>query len=177
MRIGFCGSNSTGKTTLLNGLREGTQLKDYVFVDEITRSIGNLVPINEDGDTTTQLLVMNSHIQNLLMENFVADRCMIDGYVYTAYLYEEGKLPEWVLSYAYQVMLTYIEKYDHIFYIPIEIPLEDDGVRSNSEEFRNKIDEIMKSVVVGIQTIRDIKITTITGSVEERLQTIINTVT
>lgn len=57
-------------------------------------------------------------------------------------------------------------KYDIVFYIPPEIPLEEDGVRSLDPEFQRKVDEHYREVLEE----RGIKYITITGSVEERVR-------
>jgi len=37
--------------------------------------------------------------------------------------------------------------YDHIFYIPIEFPMECDGVRSESSDYQKTIDERIKALL------------------------------
>ena len=50
MRIGLSGTQSTGKTTLLNVLRSERIFKDYQVNDEVTRWVKSLnIEINEAG--------------------------------------------------------------------------------------------------------------------------------
>src|SRR6056300_857795 len=82
MRIAFTGAQSTGKTTLLNALKADEAFRyKYEFIDEITRRMQKKgLKINEAGGNTTQLLIMNEHIKNLLYENVIMDRCMLMGW-------------------------------------------------------------------------------------------------
>lgn len=59
--------------------------------------------------------------------------------------------------------------YDFVFYLPIEFPIEDDGIRSTDPEFQRKIDERYKNVL----NEWDIKHEVISGSIEDRLQKIL----
>jgi len=65
MIVSFTGAQSTGKTTLLNILKEKNE--DIKFVDEVTRRIKRdyNLPINEDGGNLTQFMIMSDHIANV----------------------------------------------------------------------------------------------------------------
>ena len=94
MIISFTGAQSTGKTTLLNLIRD----KNYEFnyVDEVTRRIKREynLPINESGGDITQSMIMADHIANVYKKGdhdvTVLDRCAVDGIVYTDWLAKEG---------------------------------------------------------------------------------------
>ena len=97
MIISFTGAPSTGKTTLLKKLIEKNGSYPFEFVPEVTRLIMREyeVPINEDGDDLTQMLIMTEHIRNLYRNRTdrlvrgvhqIYDRCAIDGIVYSHYL-------------------------------------------------------------------------------------------
>ena len=85
MKIAFTGAQSTGKTTLLQAVKSNEEFRyKYEFIDEITRRmVKKGLKINEAGGNTTQLLIMNEHIKNLLYQNVIMDRCVLDGVVYT----------------------------------------------------------------------------------------------
>ena len=66
MKISFTGAQSTGKTTLLNAMKSMSIFRDFVFRDEITRSIQKQgLKINEQGDDATQNKIIDSHLLNL----------------------------------------------------------------------------------------------------------------
>ena len=79
MIVSFTGAQSTGKTTLLNQMRNWECLKDYTFIDEITRNIKKKgMSINEKGNDDTQTAIMNAHIENLKKgDNLILDRCSL----------------------------------------------------------------------------------------------------
>lgn len=175
MKIAFTGAQSTGKTTLLESLKNNEVYKyEYEFVDEITRRmVKKGLRINEEGSDTTQLLIMNEHIKNLLYPNVIMDRCMLDGVVYTRWLYEKGSISKWVWDYAQNVFEKYVNRYDYIFYLTPEFKIVDDGVRSIDTTFRDEIADLFEQYI----TLFSIPVISLSGSVEERLQkvyTIIN---
>ena len=117
MKIAFTGAQSTGKTTLLKELKRDNNLAlQYDFRDEITRRMQKKgLSINEGGSDITQLLIMNSHIKNSLIDNVIMDRCALDGLVYTDWMYDNKKESHWVREYAENVFNLLIDRYDHIF--------------------------------------------------------------
>ena len=146
--ISFTGAQSSGKTTLLKKCKKQLPGK-WFFVDEVTRLVKKEynVNINEDGNDITQLLILNKHIENTCLLNtldssydgIILDRCIVDGLVYTQWLYENGNVSTWVYEYALKVYDLLISKLDVIFYTDPNIPLRDDGERSINIDFRNSI--------------------------------------
>lgn len=169
MLISFSGAQSTGKTTLLNKLKEDKNLSNYKFIDEITRNIQRKgYKINEMGDSETQKLIMDSHLENSEFENAILDRCSLDGLCYTEYLYNKGNISEDVMNYTRDVFEKTIKKYDIIFYLKPEFEIVNDNVRSTDKEFQN---EIVKLFDKNIEKY-NINVIQLTGSIEERLETI-----
>lgn len=174
MKLAFTGAQSTGKTTLLKELKRDPELSlKYDFRDEITRRMQKKgLSINESGNDITQLLIMNSHIKNTLIDNVIMDRCALDGLVYTDWMYRKGKIQQWVIEYADNVFKMLIDRYDYIFYLVPEFDIEDDGVRSTDIDFRNEI------VILFEQYIKawNIPVIKLTGTVEQRLNKIKETI-
>ena len=169
MKIAFTGAQSTGKTTLLNKLKRDIEFSPYIFMGEIIRRMTKKgLKINEGGDDMTQLLIMNSHVANILIDKCVMDRCALDGVVYTRWLFEQGKVSEWVMDFAEKVHEKLIDKYDHIFYLTPEFEIEDDGVRSIDKGFQKRIVKLFEDYILECE----IPVTHITGSVEERIKQI-----
>jgi nicotinamide riboside kinase len=173
MKIAFTGAQSTGKTTLLQAVKSNEEFRyKYEFIDEITRRmVKKGLKINEAGGNTTQLLIMNKHIKNLLYQNVIMDRCVLDGVVYTDWLHWEGKVQTWVWEYAKNVFDHYVNRYDVIFYLKPEFDIVDDGVRSVDISFR---DEIVQRFERYIKHVR-VPIVTLSGTVEQRLEQFYNT--
>ena len=170
--ISFSGAQCTGKTTLLKHLKEYNA--HINFVPEVTRLIKReyCVAINEAGDEMTQALIITEHYKNIHKHkqqdrSTILDRCILDGLVYTWWLEEHMQLSDWCYDYAAWVY-RYMDKYDVIFYTdPVDVEIEDDGERSVDEVFRN---EIIDEFEIHIKSHNNI--VRLTGTVEERLQTI-----
>ncbi len=146
MLIGFTGAQCTGKSTLLSECQhmcnEGELFHDFNFVEEVTRKVkrdGH--EINLDGCDITQLKILNEHLNNHVKAgDWVLDRCILDGYIYSSCLSRMGNVSEWVTKYACDLMMLLIEKLDVIFYTqPEDVPLRGDGVRSIDLNFRQDI--------------------------------------
>jgi len=180
MKICFTGSQSTGKSTLLEAVRKYTEegnkdfefFKDHSFITELVRGFKKKnVLINEQTNFDSQTLIFNGIITNLLLiDNFVTDRGLIDALSYTHWAYHNGNFSEnekFILSNQIFLTLRYIKKYDLIFYFPTsDINLVKDGIRSENEEYRQKIDEIIYWYLTDMFKIPFI---TLKGTVEERL--------
>jgi len=171
MRIGITGAQSVGKTTLLNALRSEKTLQDYVICDEVTRRVkGYGLPINEDGNDNTQRLIMNEHIVNVFMnKKMLTDRTVLDGLVYSTYLYRNAKINQPTLKYVQDVFDKVWSQYDHVFYIEPEFDIVDDGVRSINVNFRNEIADLFESVIEK----NKLTMTRVRGSVRVRVDTVI----
>lgn len=171
MKIGFTGAQSTGKTTLLNALKSEKCFKDFDFCEGVTRWVNSLgVAINEDGDDTTQELILMRHIYNLYThDSMIADRTIIDVLVYTIWMFDNGKIEERTYNKVCNVFEKAIKEYDYIFFIEPEFEVVDDGVRSSDTKFQEEINNIFKIVL----TSRNISYTKISGSVRQRVSQVL----
>jgi nicotinamide riboside kinase len=170
MIVAFTGAQSSGKSTLLSKMKEDTTFTDWNFEPEITRNLKNKysISINEDGDNFTQIITINSHVDNYLRNknvNCVLDRCALDAFVYTTYLCYKDKVDKELGYYAEYIWNKLLNKYDIIFYTDPSIPLIDDGVRSVDTEFRNKIIELFDFYIEHYNPSNLVKLS---GSIEER---------
>jgi thymidylate kinase len=191
MLISFTGSQSSGKTTLLNALRkhlyEDGDLPDWTVIDEVTRKIARQgMPINNEAPdyNQTQLMIINDHLANI--NNYIKegktktalDRCLLDGLVYTEYFYRNKKVSKHVRDYAQRAFETSFKNYDHVFYIePVDTSLVDDGVRSTDSKFRADIVIIFEEVIkyYSDKSGRNIVIR-LSGTVQKRLETLLSVI-
>lgn len=171
--VTLSGSQGVGKTTLLNEMKKDPRFKDFVFVDEIVRTLMNKgFKINEEGDENTQLAVMAEHLKNSnLHQSAVLDRCAIDGMAYTIYLHRRGKISDDTLNTVYGIFDECIKKYDVMFYIDPEFDIVPDGVRATSYEFRDEVTSIFNEIIKS----KCLNVIRLSGSVNNRLETIICT--
>lgn len=95
------------------------------------------------------------------LKSFIADRSLFDILAYTRAIWDMDLYEELKLR-ALEHHKTY--PYDIVFYIPIEFPLEQDGVRYEWEEFRELID---KYILLALEDL-GIKPVELRGNVEGR---------
>lgn len=174
MRIAISGAQSVGKTTILNALRSEKIFKDYHVANEVTRRVkGYGLPINEFGGDSTQRLIMQEHIVNTFMyDNFIADRSAWDGFVYTAYLWSNGRVSHDTLDFARSVFMKVQPTYDLQFYIEPEFDIVDDGVRSVDKAFRDDIIRIFESTAIDYK----MNAVRLSGSVRERVEQVLTAI-
>ena len=170
VRVAFSGAQSTGKTTLLNALRESADFKDCKFWDEITRQIKEQgFEINEQGTDATQLKIMQEHKRRVRAEDsglVIFDRCSLDGLVYTQYLYNKGQVSKETLDEATKIFEETIADWDAIFFLRPEFEMVDDGVRSVNVEFHRNIVFLFDHFIEKYK----LQVIQLTGSVEDRVQ-------
>lgn len=170
-RIGFFGTQSVGKTTLLNALRSEPAFADATFFTGLTRRLEQQgYKIKEAGDDDTQLQIARLHMERIILsDNFVTDRTILDCLAYTIYLYRRNKVKKETVEKIYAYTNFILPHYTHLFYVPIEFDNVEDGLRSVDPEFRKEIDDIMNKdmVVDGLITVRH-TIHRISGSVVQR---------
>lgn len=183
MRIAFSGVQCTGKTTLINTMKEMEEFKNFRIIKESVRSLmAKGYKINEDGNDDTQLAVMNAHIMNLIPDDTIIDRSSLDGLCYGEYSYNHGKVTEDTLKFCHKVWELTKDEYDIIFYLRPEFDMIEDGTRSVNEDFRDETLNIFEKYI-SLKESEDAEfsddmdmdyknIYLITGSVEERLKQI-----
>ena len=178
MLISFTGAQSTGKSTMLDMCCNNPVFRKYHCVPEVTRKVKREqnLDINEGGDNLTQLFILKEHLHNhYLRGDSLLDRCIVDGIVYTEYLYYQNKIDRWVYQYALKLFDLLAPRLDVIFYTnPDDVELVDDGERSVNVEFRNEIILGMK-MYLGYRACKD-KVVHLRGTPEERMKTILETV-
>lgn len=168
MKICFVGSHGTGKSTLCEELTK--DLPRVHYIKEIARGeikrIGKL-PYKMDDQERFKFqkrlleLQLIAESQN---QSFMSDRGIMD---ILAYSYD---LPQYdfLLDMAKQANIA--KRYDLVFYIPIEFPVEVDGQRSGDVEYQKQIDNNL------LQVLDDLNIISykITGTVEQRKKSVLN---
>ena len=181
MIFSFTGAQSTGKTTLLNHLHKCNGDFPFEFIPEVTRLVMRdyQMPINENGDDLTQMLIMTEHVRNVYRNKAdhlirgvhqIFDRCALDGIVYSLWLHDKGKIGKRCYDACDLIYEELKDKYDIIFYTsPDDVKLVDDGERSVDVKFRN---DIINTFNIFLDRGYDGKVVVLKGSVEERLKTI-----
>jgi len=172
MRIGFTGTQSVGKTSLVKALQDSGKFPNYNFITERSKYLNELgIPLNTDSTLKGQTIFLAERCAELICENIITDRTVLDVMAFT--------LSSKTMNYPDKERFVDLAKrvlgdYDYIFYIsPEGIPVEDNGVRETDEEYRNEIDSAIK--FLSNQYGGLIKnFNTISGTTEERISQIVN---
>ncbi len=169
MLISFSGAQSTGKSTLLKVCQDA--MPEWDYIPEVTRLVKREydLPINEDGNDLTQMMIMGEHLRNAYSKrdkHVILDRCSLDGLVYTHWLCDNKKVSMGTYSHARYVFDNTIEKYNLIIYTsPEDVPVVDDGERSINIKFRDEIIELFEQYLSNIPSQRLLRVK---GTVAQR---------
>ena len=171
MKIGFCGTMSVGKTTLVNALKELPEFKDYHFRTERSKHLMDLgIPLNMDSTLKGQLVFASERAVELMQEKIITDRTVIDV---MAFCDLSESMEDHEKFYLNASLYYLIDEYDILFYVsPEGVEIEDNGIRETNAEYRDAIDKKIKSIV---KMFRGNTIT-ISGTVEERIKQVKNAV-
>lgn len=172
MKIALSGAQCSGKTTLINEMKKCPVFKDYVFFDEVVRSLKKErdIRINRDADYLSQILILEKHLENLETENFVTDRCLLDAFTYATYLTRKGLYSKEEWSVFRELFIRGIYRYDKIYLLDSNIPFEKDGFRDSDKIFREDISKLFFDILKDFQ----INFIFLEGSLQERLNVVIN---
>ena len=146
MKIGLCGTMSVGKTTLVRALEYEVEFIDYKFTTERSKYLRDLgIPLNTDSTVKGQSVFLAERASELLNENIITDRTIIDvmAFAKCADSISEGDANKFC-----DFAATMLKDYDHIFYVSTEgTIIEDNGVRTIDEEYREKIDHTIRELL------------------------------
>jgi nicotinamide riboside kinase len=170
MKIGFTGTVSVGKTTLVKALQELPEFTEYNFATERSKYLRDLgIPLNTDSTIKGQIIFLAERSSELLQPRIITDRTVIDVMAFTNLA---KSIPHYVCDEFDQLSSRLIPEYDYIFYIsPNGVELEDNGVRTIDPEYRMKVDkEIRKIISSNKNKIK--KYIELSGTTEERIEKI-----
>ena len=173
MKIGLCGTMSVGKTTLVNALKNEPEFKDYTFRTERSQYLNSIgIPLNTDSTLKGQLVFAAERAAELMQENIVTDRTIIDVMAFCELSKSMSKAEKQHIN---GVLWHLIKEYDIIFHIDdLSVPMEDNGVRETNKEYRLAIHEKISSIL-GMHRWMPGKVVTISGTTEERINKIKST--
>ena len=172
MRIGFCGTQSVGKSTLVKALSELPEFKDYFIATERSKYLRDLgIPLNTDSTAPGQIIFLAERASEVLRKDVLTDRTVWDVCAFTKNALSISELDKTILIDAAMLLK---DEYDFVFYVsPRGVPIEDNGVRTTDLAYRLKIDETIRELLNEYPPHRLIEIE---GTTEERIKTILETV-
>jgi nicotinamide riboside kinase len=174
MKIGFTGTMSVGKTTLVKALKELPEFKDYKFATERSEYLRDLgIPLNTDSTIKGQLIFLAERSSELLQEDVITDRTIIDVIAFT----KSAKSIPMFMSHQFEKLASHlIKEYDYIFYVsPEGVELEDNGIRVVDQEYRKEIDNSIKKIIDKYIKNKNFY-AELSGSTEERIKKIKQTI-
>jgi nicotinamide riboside kinase len=171
MKIGFCGTMSVGKTTLVNALKGLPEFKDYTFRTERSKYLMEMgIPLNTDSTLKGQLIFAAERASELLQKDIITDRTIVDVMAFNALSKSMTATESYFLNHTLECL---INDYDYLFYIsPAGVEMEDNGVRETDSKYR---DDINKKILE-ILDAHSNKYITINGSVKKRIETVKQTI-
>ncbi len=170
MRIGFCGSVSVGKTTLVKALQQLPEFEGYTFSTERSKYLRDLgIPLNTDSTIKGQMVFLAERASELFQDNIITDRTIIDVMAFTKLA---KSIPYYIADEYNTLASRLIREYDYIFYIsPKGVEIEDNGVRTIDPEYRMKIDKEIQ-IIISQNHSKIKKYHELSGSTEERIEKI-----
>ncbi len=171
MKIGFCGTMSVGKTTLVKALKELPKFKDYTFRTERSKYLMEMgIPLNTDSTLKGQLVFAAERASELLTDNIITDRTVIDVMAFSALSKSMMAAESYFLN---ATLANLVHDYDHLFYVsPVGVKIEDNGVRTTDSKYRDQINQ----KIIDILDNNSVKFTTLQGSTKERINKIEETI-
>lgn len=172
MKIGFTGTVSVGKTTLVKELQLLPEFKDYVFATERSKYLRDLgIPLNTDSTLNGQMIFQAERAMELLNENLITDRTIIDVMAFTYLSKTINRNDKFDLL---ESMSLLIKQYDHIFYINTNgTVIEDNGIRTIDARYRQSVDCQIQHFLEGYE----VNYTEITGNNKNRIKDIMKVIT
>ena len=170
MKIGFCGTISVGKTTLVNALKELPEFAHYEFRTERSKYLRDLgIPLNTDSTLKGQFIFIAERSSELYLDNMITDRTIIDVMAFTR---SAHSIPYFMADALNDAAAPLLREYDYIFYVsPEGVELEDNGVRAVDAQYRKEIDKEIIKLLEKYQT-KIPHLATLSGTTEERIQKI-----
>jgi nicotinamide riboside kinase len=172
MKIGLCGTVSVGKTTLVNALKELPEFANYEIATERSKYLRDQgVALNDDSTVKGQLVFAAERSLELMKENIITDRTVYDVSAFTL----SAKSIDWPVKIRFvELIMSLYKEYDVIIYVsPEGIEIEDNGVRTTNSEYRDKIDSVIKEILIEWPPVKLIEVK---GTIEERINKIKETI-
>lgn len=169
MKIGFCGTMSVGKTTLVNALKELPEFKNYTFRTERSKYLMELgIPLNNDSTLKGQCVFLAERASELMVENIITDRTIIDIIAFTK---AAKSINHYEAEDFIQLATRLLPEYDYLFYVsPEGVDMEDNGVRETDPQYRRKIDEVIQ---LALKEYGPNRLIEVEGTTDERIATIL----
>lgn len=188
MIISISGAQCTGKTTLINALKEIPELRENVLFMGSPSRKGNDqgIRINNEATILDQLWIYTAYMKEFIEaclsnhKHIISDRCLLDVLSYTvncANRCTDAKMKtRWTIAkdIIMKSMFSLSEYYDYFVVLKPEFDIVDDGVRSADRLYQKEIAGIFNVTSrILSEHIPEKVILDVTGSVDNRVKRIL----
>lgn len=153
MKIGFIGAGGTGKTTVINELKD----LGYPLFPSVARSVFKARGITEADqwkmsplelwDLQKTIFQARINVESQMGDDYIADRTLLDNYCYCLNWCDQALKDEdieWIEEHVIESLKTY----DLLFYFPVEeFYQQNDGFRIESKAYAYKTDALMRGLI------------------------------
>lgn len=176
--ISFSGTHGSGKTTIIEQLKQVEEFVDFHFIESPTRkakSEGLEINNTEDNYDETQRYCAKydtEQLRKFRRNHVIFDRCLFDTFIYTKYLFLQGQVSEELFDEIDSSWELCKDFYD-IFVIPDyrDIQLNSDGDRIEDKSFQESIAKLFDEEIEKSSLLKS-KVLYIKGSINDRLKQI-----
>lgn len=181
-KINFTGSSCTGKTSVFKVLKEDPFFSCYDhFFESISRKLlrEKGLKLNGTGGTETQKILAQEYSYLIDKEDcYISERCLIDVCAFTGVLKDMSERHEfWEYYKLEQKLLETLffnkDRLGLVVYFPIEFEVVKDGERLENKQMRELFDRKIQKIL----EVLEIEYVTVSGSVENRISQIKQSVT
>jgi len=161
MKIAIAGAHGVGKSTFAKGLAERMS---FHYIPDIVRDEavlkGFVINENTPPEVHLWLVCRQWELEQTTSEGWVADKSLFDYLVYGEIILKDDEFKKLIRK-----IVKRNAHYDTVFYLPIEFTMESDGIRSEDENFRKKVDHLYKKILKEF----GVKYILLSGSPEQRI--------
>lgn len=153
MKIAISGTACTGKTTYIRDF-----LKKWPMYETSANTYREILKEknlthSSNGTEESQRIILNylvdQAIESSKKDHVILDRCVLDNFVYTSWLFLNEKVSEKFLEETRTLTRETLKLYDIIFFIPLTkvapIKFVEDSLRDSDPIYREEIDNIFKA--------------------------------
>ncbi len=177
MRLAVTGPQNTGKTTFIRDFLSA--FPNYVTPDETYRDVvrKNKLKLNRVAVEYSQRVIRDFLYKQTTenkQKNIIFDRCVLDNLIYSLYQYEIGNFKKEFIDKTRKMVYDSLKHLEALIFIPtaVSVPLAEDGERDINTQYVDAINRLFISEILEVARKTKIKIFTITGNRETRIEQI-----